>query len=174
LKGVGYNNNDYEDVWLDHQNDFEDLLNNLKQNQSETAVKVEDNVNLNETKISSLEQKSKGSKSRVHYSKFTRSKDLSNRTENDFDCILGTKKRSKNSLKNEQMPNGTENEETLVQTKKVKITTNGDEMDTETTEFKMKLKTNSTSINDYFATKMKQIQMNRDASNNKVDIKPTL
>ena len=31
-KGVGYTNNDYDNVWLDHQDDFEAVLNALNQN----------------------------------------------------------------------------------------------------------------------------------------------
>ena len=33
-KGVGYNNHDYDNVWLDHQDDFEAVLNSLNQNKT--------------------------------------------------------------------------------------------------------------------------------------------
>ena len=51
-KGVGYNNNDYDNVWLDHQDDFESVLSELNK---ATANKTEEKVE--KPAINSLEQK---------------------------------------------------------------------------------------------------------------------
>lgn len=88
-KGVGYNNNDYDNVWLDHQDEFESLLANLK-----TGHKDQETTTAASTSngVQSLELKSKHSRARLHYKKFAKSKDLSTVSQNDLSCILGTYK----------------------------------------------------------------------------------
>ncbi|XP_043538336.1 PIN2/TERF1-interacting telomerase inhibitor 1 isoform X1 [Chiloscyllium plagiosum] len=75
---------DHEDNWIAHQDEFNQLLSELnvchKQNGSSVA---EDKTAF------SLEEKSKSSKKRVHYQKFTKGKDLSSRSAIDLACIFG-------------------------------------------------------------------------------------
>jgi Pin2-interacting protein X1 len=92
-------------VWLDHQDDYEQLLGSLSQSNKtssakakagktvETAEAAASQIEEEKCNLKSLEQRSMQSKARVHYTKFTRSKDLSNATSNDLNCILGHKKR---------------------------------------------------------------------------------
>ncbi|KAG8011256.1 PIN2/TERF1-interacting telomerase inhibitor 1, partial [Nibea albiflora] len=88
----------YEDNWIAHQDDFNELLAQLNnhhgQNNSNTEPPPE------EQKGFSLEEKSKTSRKRVHYMKFTKGKDLSSRTETDLNCIFG--KRTKSAKDQEQ------------------------------------------------------------------------
>ncbi|KAL5006329.1 hypothetical protein ScPMuIL_015135 [Solemya velum] len=86
-KGVGCSNN-HADNWIAHQDDFNALLANLNQDHSQGTDTTEEN------KVVSLEKKSKASKSRVHYQKFTKGKDLSGRSLGDLDCIFGKRKSS--------------------------------------------------------------------------------
>ncbi|CAH0402449.1 unnamed protein product [Chilo suppressalis] len=90
-KGLGFE--DRNDQWTKHEDDFNSLLSNLS-NASSDDKKLHSGV--------SLEDKSKKSKARVHYHKFTRGKDLTRYSEKDLANIFGKK-----SLKNK----GTEPEE---------------------------------------------------------------
>ncbi|KAK3516666.1 hypothetical protein QTP70_021994, partial [Hemibagrus guttatus] len=76
----------HEDNWIAHQDDFNQLLTELNnchgQNNTEEPV-------TEQTQGFSLEEKSKTSKKRVHYMKFTKGKDLSSRSETDLACIFG-------------------------------------------------------------------------------------
>ncbi|KAJ8048927.1 PIN2/TERF1-interacting telomerase inhibitor 1 [Holothuria leucospilota] len=87
-RGLGCNQN-VEDNWISHQDDFNDLLSNLHQEHSqETSTKN------NPDSLSSIEEKSQKAKRRVHYKRFTRGKDLANRSVNDMNCILGRRSAS--------------------------------------------------------------------------------
>ncbi|XP_042659053.1 PIN2/TERF1-interacting telomerase inhibitor 1 isoform X2 [Tyto alba] len=90
MLGLGATIN-YEDNWIAHQDDFNQLLAELNDchGQGETVSSVN-----NQKKTFSLEEKSKSSKKRVHYMKFAKGKDLSSRSEDDLSCIFG--KRQKN------------------------------------------------------------------------------
>ncbi|XP_056284560.1 PIN2/TERF1-interacting telomerase inhibitor 1 [Pseudoliparis swirei] len=76
-----------EDNWISHQDDFNELLAELNnchgQNNSAEPPPPE------EPKGFSLEEKSKTSKKRIHYMKFTKGKDLSSCSETDLNCIFG-------------------------------------------------------------------------------------
>jgi Pin2-interacting protein X1 len=172
ILGVGFNKNDYDNVWLDHQDDYEQLLGSLnksnggaKKSSESTAEKLEDE----KSSLQSLEQRSMQSKARVHYKKFTRSKDLTNATTNDLNCILGHKKRKQ--LQEEEngvdangtLPNDEDNfddglgrvsfklnEETTTTSK-----SNDKHDDNESSISKM-FNTNKMSIGDYFKLKMEQ------------------
>ncbi|XP_030036405.2 PIN2/TERF1-interacting telomerase inhibitor 1 [Manduca sexta] len=85
-KGLGYE--DKNDQWTKHEDDFNALLANLS-NGDAKEEKLHSGV--------SLEDKSKKSKARVHYHKFTRGKDLTKYSEKDLANIFGKK-----SLKNEE------------------------------------------------------------------------
>ncbi|ERL90269.1 hypothetical protein D910_07621, partial [Dendroctonus ponderosae] len=89
-QGVGYKETDEQ--WTETQEDFKAVLEAL----------AGENQTTDELKLSSLEQKSEGSKVRVHYKKFTRGKDLSRRTEKDLACIFG-KKNLKGTKKSEDV-----------------------------------------------------------------------
>jgi Pin2-interacting protein X1 len=134
---MGYKK-DYDGVWLTHQDNFDDLLSQLKQTSDETAKPVQ------EESLKSLEEHSKNSRARVHYRKFTKSKDLTNATQNDLDCILG---RHKRPSKNEKQPIQEEDNESSE--------SSGKEVEN-VAEDKSSFKTitNKLSINDYFASKM--------------------
>ncbi|KAI5619833.1 PIN2/TERF1-interacting telomerase inhibitor 1 isoform X1 [Silurus asotus] len=81
--GTAINN---EDNWIAHQDDFNQLLAELNschgQNNTEDSTPEQ-------TQGFSLEEKSKTSKKRVHYMKFTKGKDLSSRSQTDLACIFG-------------------------------------------------------------------------------------
>ncbi|XP_075939678.1 PIN2/TERF1-interacting telomerase inhibitor 1 isoform X2 [Anarhichas minor] len=79
-----------EDNWIAHQDDFNELLAQLNNchGQNGSAVSKEPPPP-EEPKGFSLEEKSKTSKKRVHYMKFTKGKDLSSRSETDLNCIFG-------------------------------------------------------------------------------------
>ncbi|XP_011798208.1 PREDICTED: PIN2/TERF1-interacting telomerase inhibitor 1 isoform X1 [Colobus angolensis palliatus] len=90
----------HEDNWIAHQDDFNQLLAELNTcHGQETA----DSSDKKEKKSFSLEEKSKISKNRVHYMKFTKGKDLSSRSRTDLDCIFG-KRQSKKTLEDDASP----------------------------------------------------------------------
>ncbi|CAF4880627.1 unnamed protein product [Pieris macdunnoughi] len=80
-KGLGYE--DKNDQWTKHDDDFNALLANLSNDKDETKEVLHSGV--------SLETKSKKSKARIHYHKFTRGKDLSRYSEKDLANIFGKK-----------------------------------------------------------------------------------
>ncbi|XP_051730969.1 PIN2/TERF1-interacting telomerase inhibitor 1 [Ctenopharyngodon idella] len=89
--GTAINN---EDNWIAHQDDFNQLLAELNnchgQNHTDNSTQEQG---------FSLVEKSKTSKKRVHYMKFTKGKDLSSRSKTDLACIFG--KRSKQEIRDQ-------------------------------------------------------------------------
>lgn len=83
-EGFGYAG-EKDDHWTQHDQDFNQLLKSL--NGEEAPAESE--VDL--MKMKSLEEKSKNSRARVHYKKFTRGKDLSRASEKDLANIFGKK-----------------------------------------------------------------------------------
>ena len=79
-EGVGYEVKD--DQWVSHREEFNNILSAL--NGNEIPIEGAEPI-----PIKSLEVRSKSSKSRVHYHKFTRGKDLSRYSASDMACILG-------------------------------------------------------------------------------------
>lgn len=135
-RGLGCNQN-VEDNWISHQDDFNDLLSNLHQEHSqETATKN------NPDSLSSIEEKSQKAKRRVHYKKFTRGKDLANRSVNDMNCILGRRSASgSNTPQSISAPSSDhENEEER------------------TVSHGVKTIVNSVSMQEYFAQKMARMK----------------
>nr|XP_001089816.1 PIN2/TERF1-interacting telomerase inhibitor 1 isoform X1 [Macaca mulatta] len=97
-----------EDNWIAHQDDFNQLLAELNTcHGQETA----DSSDKKEKKSFSLEEKSKISKNRVHYMKFTKGKDLSSRSKTDLDCIFG-KRQSKKTPEGDASPSTPDENET--------------------------------------------------------------
>lgn len=85
-KGMGFKGHD--DGWLAHKEDFNAILSEL--NGTDAASKEDEAIT-----VKSLETRSKSSKARVHYQKFTRGKDLSRCSAEDLACILGTRPHKK-------------------------------------------------------------------------------
>ncbi|XP_069872888.1 PIN2/TERF1-interacting telomerase inhibitor 1 isoform X3 [Dipodomys merriami] len=104
--GLGATNNN-EDNWIANQDDFNQLLAELSSHHGQETADSSDHK---EKKSFSLEEKSKISKNRVHYMKFTKGKDLSSRSKTDLDCIFG-KRQSKKTAEEEcstSTPDGNE------------------------------------------------------------------
>ncbi|EAT45046.1 AAEL003676-PA [Aedes aegypti] len=93
-EGFGYAG-EKDDHWTQHDQDFNQLLKSLN---GEEAPPV-DEVDM--AKMKSLEEKSKNSRARVHYKKFTRGKDLSRASEKDLANIFG--KKSLDEVKNNKL-----------------------------------------------------------------------
>lgn len=97
-KGLGYKGKD--DEWIKHYEGFENVLATLNSENNSAAASPCSSVpnsRLNsdddeDSKVSSLEARSKSSQARVHYHKFTRGKDLSRYNADDIACITGSKR----------------------------------------------------------------------------------
>jgi len=81
--GIGMKKS-HDDDWISHQDDFNALLNQLNQGSKPSG----------ETKVSSLEQRVKMSKKKILYTKFVKSKDLSNASSRDLAGIFGIRSKS--------------------------------------------------------------------------------
>lgn len=101
-----------EDNWIAHQDDFNHLLAELNTCHGQEKTDSSDNK---EKKSFSLEEKSKISKNRVHYMKFTKGKDLSSRSKTDLDCIFG-KRQSKKTPEDDSSPATPDGDESSVTT----------------------------------------------------------
>lgn len=124
----------FQDNWIAHQDDFNQLLAALNTCHGQETADSSDNK---EKKSFSLEEKSKISKNRVHYMKFTKGKDLSSRSETDLDCIFG--KRRNKKLAQDGCSNST-----------------ADEADTSLTT--TTTTTSAFTIQEYFAKRMAQLK----------------
>lgn len=82
-KGIGFNGVD--DRWIEHQEAFDDLLASLNGGRP-----PED-----QQQLSAIEERSRRLGGRVHYSKFLRGKDLSQKKQKDIDAIIIKRKRDK-------------------------------------------------------------------------------
>lgn len=91
IGGLGFSARD--DQWTENEFTFNSLLKNLNEENSHKDGNGKEEESRSEAmnKIKSLEEKSKKSKSRVHYQKFTRGKDLSRYSEKDLANIFGKK-----------------------------------------------------------------------------------
>ncbi|XP_045432281.1 PIN2/TERF1-interacting telomerase inhibitor 1 isoform X2 [Pipistrellus kuhlii] len=106
-----------KDNWIAHQDDFNQLLAQLNTCHGPETPDSSDNK---EKKSFSLEEKSKVSKNRVHYKKFTKGKDLSSRSSTDLDCVFGKRQSKKtpedDSSSSPTTPDGNENSITTTST----------------------------------------------------------
>jgi len=93
-QGIGANL-DYSDTWLDHQDDFNSVLAALNTCHSApgSGTATPPNEESKDAVEESLEERSKTSKSRVHYKKFTQSKDLTRANASDLDALFGRRKK---------------------------------------------------------------------------------
>ncbi|XP_019947427.1 PIN2/TERF1-interacting telomerase inhibitor 1 [Paralichthys olivaceus] len=139
----------YEDNWIAHQDDFNELLAQLNnchgQNNSNEPPP-------DEQKGFSLEEKSKTSKKRVHYMKFTKGKDLSSRSETDLNCIFG--KRAQSGKEQEQESNSSDSQGETEE----KVTPAATELDTESIANTV---TSTLTMQEYFAQRMAQLKKAR-------------
>lgn len=89
--GLGFNGLK-DDQWTENESNFDDLLKSLNNANSAPGSKSGsgDEQQLT-TETKSLEEKSKLSRARVHYKKFTRGKDVHKYSEKDLANILGKK-----------------------------------------------------------------------------------
>lgn len=81
--GLGATKN-HEDNWIAHQDEFNQLLSKLNDCHGQN-----DSTATGDKALFSLEEKSKSSKKRVHYHKYTKGKDLSSRSATDLACVFG-------------------------------------------------------------------------------------
>lgn len=103
--GIGYSRDNQDKQWTQHQDGFNELLMNLQKSQNLEPSEV---METKEIALSgtSLELKSKQSRARVHYQKFTRGKDVSRYSSKDLANIFGKK-----TLEEEVKPEETVEEE---------------------------------------------------------------
>merc|ERR1712168_1052016 len=133
--GVGLKKS-HEDDWISHQDDFNALLSSLNGNPtSETASPVEE---------------MRASKHR--YTKFVKSKDLSNASTDDLACIFGQRGKTGNEVaEEEEDSDGSETEVAPV----------GEELSLKTVE-------STVSMNEYFAKKMAALKQKNVAANSPI------
>jgi len=124
-------------------------------------------ASVDEKPINSLAQKSKERAKRLHYSKFTKSKDLSTASQHDLACILGTEKRSKMAKISSADDDTSQNEEETRTGFGSNVFIEGPKQIKSTNESKTEnilFSTNPMSIGDYFAQKMKSKLSNSNGS----------
>lgn len=144
--GIGYDEN--LDTWMEHQEKFNNFLQQLQfENENQNTIQK---LEREEDTLSgqSMELKSKKSRSRVHYKKFTRGKDINKYKPKDLANIFGQKElTSKVQMKTENDNNVHEKEAVSMEENKNEIVTiNGGSM---TDYFKRKL-----NYNKNFSTKI--------------------
>ncbi|XP_033112905.1 PIN2/TERF1-interacting telomerase inhibitor 1-like [Anneissia japonica] len=140
----------HEDKWIAHQDDFNSLLANLN------ASHASGNTTPTETAVTSLEKRSKKSKKRVHYMKFTKGKDLTGYSSKDMDCIMGRR-----VSKSEPV------------TPQSQSTQNSDDSDTESItscpDYGVQTITRKESVQEYFKKKMMLMQSAREGDSKERD-----
>lgn len=142
----------YEDNWIAHQDDFNELLAQLNNCHGQNNQQPSTEAPPEEQKGFSLEEKSKTSRKRVHYMKFTKGKDLSSRTETDLNCIFGKRGRSANDQEQESNSSDSQGEP------QEGFTPATSELDTESITKTVKSTLN---MQEYFAQRMAQLKKAR-------------
>jgi len=154
-RGVGCTKQ-HSDNWLSHQEDFASILASLNTTHVTTSTAMlstpptcdlwsagdttcSSSVGETRDAVSRLEEKSKSSRRRVHYKKFTKGKDLSLCRNDDLDCILG--RRAVVSTVSQPVDSKVAEDKTA-------------DEESEEKNFGVTTVTSSTSISDYFASKM--------------------
>jgi len=173
-KGLGFDIK--SNPWVAHTEEFSQLLESLtpilpnsdKSNDDEkikeTPLDASDNDNNDESTPRKLEKMSKSSRSRIHYHKFIKSKDVSNFSNTDLQCIFGRPAESLTSSKNKKKNKKSK----IPQEEEKKDFKEGEE------EVKVKIETpesvsyeedgvkviNRGSMSDYFKAKMAERRLN--------------
>ena len=104
--GIGFKKENLDKAWTEHQDGFNDFLQQLQKSQSVIVPQTEEVKS--ELNNKSLELKSKQSRARVHYQKFTRGKDVNKYSSKDIANIFGQKELngegdSKNNQSNDEV-----------------------------------------------------------------------
>lgn len=105
--GIGYKQDALDEAWTEHQDSFNDFLQKLQQNECHNAAQTEESKGVLSGK--SLELKSKQSRARVHYQKFTRGKDVNKYSSKDLANIFGQKELNINKSNKDKQCNAEEN-----------------------------------------------------------------
>ncbi|OAD56748.1 PIN2/TERF1-interacting telomerase inhibitor 1 [Eufriesea mexicana] len=104
MAGIGFKKDKLNEAWTEHQDNFNDILQKLQQDETLNIVHTDESKGALSGK--SLELKSKESRVRVHYKKFTRGKDVNKYSSKDLANIFGQKELNINiSNKGEQNEN---------------------------------------------------------------------
>jgi len=190
--GIGANN-DYSDTWLDHQDDFNSILASLNTCHSApgSGTATPTNEPSTEAVAGSMEERSKSSKSRVHYKKFTQGKDLTRADASDLDALFGRRKKFEKRSRKIKKAAKSEPVSPLGATTPAGLTPlggNSPRKDDAATESDIKEEqydkeydaagnlrtvTNSMSVSDYFAKKMAEIKARRNAEAGGATAAPT-
>ncbi|XP_076168422.1 uncharacterized protein LOC143147226 [Ptiloglossa arizonensis] len=101
VTGIGFKKDNLDKAWTEHQDGFNDFLQELQRSQNNNvASEVK-----SELSGKSLELKSKHSRARVHYQKFTRGKDVNKYSSKDIANIFGQKELNTNENCTENQSN---------------------------------------------------------------------
>uniref|UniRef100_A0A673VU08 PIN2 (TERF1) interacting telomerase inhibitor 1 n=1 Tax=Salmo trutta TaxID=8032 RepID=A0A673VU08_SALTR len=150
----------HEDNWIAHQDDFNQLLADLNNCHGQNTANEAPSEEKQQEKSFSLEEKSKTSRKRVHYMKFTKGKDLSSRSQTDLACIFGkrgTKRMAEDQEEERSGPNSQNEKETRAVTAPA-TTVATPEPDVEVIT---KTVTSTLSMQEYFAQRMAQLKKGR-------------
>lgn len=105
--GIGYKQDALDEAWTERQDSFNDFLQKLQQNECHIVAQTEESKGVLSGK--SLELKSKRSRARVHYQKFTRGKDVNKYSSKDLANIFGQKELNINKSNKDKQGNAEEN-----------------------------------------------------------------
>ncbi|XP_031656472.1 PIN2/TERF1-interacting telomerase inhibitor 1 [Oncorhynchus kisutch] len=152
----------HEDNWIAHQDDFNQLLADLNNCHGQNTANEAPSEEKQQEKSFSLEEKSKTSRKRVHYMKFTKGKDLSSRSQTDLACIFGKRGTKRIAEDQEEESSGpdsqgmNEKETRAVTAPATKVTTPEPDVEAIT-----KTVTSNLSMQEYFAQRMAQLKKGR-------------
>ncbi|KAK1117209.1 hypothetical protein K0M31_016906 [Melipona bicolor] len=109
--GFGYKESVLDEAWIEHPVNFNDFLQKLQENKNYNVVQTKENKNALSEK--SLELKSKQSRTRVHYQKFTKQKDVNKYSSKDLANIFGQKELNMNKNSKNKEDNSNKNSDSV-------------------------------------------------------------